>query len=99
MPQEPTKQLYKMMLSDSSAYLQCDSITQLLPPLINENKATAKAPRIALVKLFQNVIVWRCLMPVDAFAAYRLVAVFLVTLAVAYALYRCQVLKKYNRNY
>jgi hypothetical protein len=33
-------------------------------------------------------------MPVDAFAAYRLVAVFLVTLAVAYALYRCQVLKK-----
>jgi hypothetical protein len=49
---------------------------------------------IALVKLFQNVIIGRCLVPLDAFSAYRLVAVFLVTLAIACAFYRCQVMKK-----
>jgi hypothetical protein len=85
--------------SDSAAYLQCDGITHPLPPLIIENKSTATAQRIALVKLFQNLIVRRCLMPIDAFSAYRLVAIFLMTLTVAYTLYRCQVMKKYNRNY
>ena len=38
-------------------------------------------------------------MPVDTFPAYRLIAIFLVTLAVANALYRYQAVKKCNRNY
>ncbi len=38
-------------------------------------------------------------MPVDAFTAYRPIAVFLVTLALANALYRYQAVKKCNRNY
>jgi hypothetical protein len=38
-------------------------------------------------------------MPVDAFTAYRLIAVFLVTVALANALYRYQAVKKCNRNY
>ena len=38
-------------------------------------------------------------MPVDAFSAYRPVSVFLMTLAVADGLYRCQAIKICNRNY
>jgi hypothetical protein len=52
------KTTVKMMLSGSSAYLQCDSITHPLPRLINENKSNAPAQRIVLVKLFQDIIVW-----------------------------------------
>lgn len=54
---------------------------------------------LVLVKFFHNVIVWRCLMPVDAFPAYRPIAIFLVTLALANDLYRYQAVKKCNRNY
>ncbi len=38
-------------------------------------------------------------MPVNAFPAYRPIAVFLVTLALANALYRYQAVKKCNGNY
>lgn len=38
-------------------------------------------------------------MPFNTFSAYRPIAVFLVTLALANALYRYQAVKIYNRNY
>jgi hypothetical protein len=38
-------------------------------------------------------------MPVNTFSAYRPIAVFLVTLALANALYRYQAVKIYKRNY
>ena len=53
-----------------------------------------------LVKFFHNIIVRRCLMPVNAFPAYRPIAVFFVTLALTNALYsRYQAVKRCNRNY
>jgi hypothetical protein len=38
-------------------------------------------------------------MPVDAFPTYRPISIFLVTLAVADSLYRCQAIKKLQSNY
>lgn len=38
-------------------------------------------------------------MPFNTFSAYRPIAVFLVTLALANALYRYQAVKIYKRNY
>lgn len=38
-------------------------------------------------------------MPVNTFSAYRPIAVFLVTLALANALYRYQAVKRCNRKY
>jgi hypothetical protein len=38
-------------------------------------------------------------MSVDAFPTYRPISVFLVTLAVADGLYRCQAIKKLQSNY
>ena len=52
-----------------------------------------------LVKFFHNIIIGRCLVPVNTFSAYRPIAVFLVTLALANALYRYQAVKIYKRNY
>ena len=43
---------------------------------------------IALVKLFQNMIIWWCPVLVYTFSPYLAVAVFLMTSAVAIALYR-----------
>lgn len=70
----------------------------LILALMIKRKEQACADR-ALVKLFQDLVVCRRLVAVDALATYRLVAVLFVAGAVANALYGRQAVGKCWRNY